>query len=172
MADVDHEVSDSIRAAFIIGSAPTPTQNPGFFVDQLVELAVRALSPGINDPGTALMCIDRLGAALCQMAGRVPPDEYRFDPDGALRVVVAPLTFPRMADTCFAEIRRHGRSSPSITLRLLDVIAETAPCVRREEDRLALLATPTRSPRRPVPPITAARMPAPLSNGSGGPSAS
>ena len=135
----DAQVSDRIRAAFIIGSARTPTQDPLFFVEQLVEMAVRALSPGINDPGTALLCIDRLGAALCQMAGRETPSRYRIDDDGALRVIAAPLTFSRFADTCFVEIRRYGRSSPSVTLRLLDVIAETAACVHREEDRLALL---------------------------------
>ena len=73
------------------------------------------------------------------MAGRATPSKYRFDDDGALRVIAAPLTFSRMADICFGEIRRYGRSSPSITLRLLDVIAETATCVRRDEDRLALL---------------------------------
>ena len=136
---VDEALCESVRAAFIIGSAWTPTQDVQFFIEQLVELAVRALSPGINDPGTARMCLNRLGQSLCQMAARGMPAACRYDHDGHLRVMARPVGLESMAAAAFDEIRRHGRSRVSVTVHLLDVIRDVAGCVTREPDRVALL---------------------------------
>ena len=92
-ATVNDALCESFRRAFIIGSARTPTQDVQFFVEQLVELVIRALSPGINDPGTARMCLDRLGHTLCQMATREMPASCRYDDDGHLRVMARPVAF-------------------------------------------------------------------------------
>jgi uncharacterized membrane protein len=138
-ARADGAFCEAARAAFIIGSARMPTQDVQFFVEQLVELAVRALSPGINDPGTARMCLDRLGQMLCQMATREMPATGRCDGDGRLRLVTKPVTFEDMAATAFDEIRRYGRSSVSVTIHLLDIIGEIGGCVTRDSDRRALL---------------------------------
>ncbi len=128
-----------VRDAFILGPTRTPTQDIGFFIGQLVELAVRALSPGVNDPGTARTCVDRLEEALCLLAGRRLPDERHHDTAGALRLVLPAVTFAGIADSAFDEIRRHGRSSVSVRARLLEAVASLGACVRREDDRLALL---------------------------------
>lgn len=132
-----------VRGAFILGATRTPTQDIGFFIGQLVELAVRALSPGVNDPGTARTCVDRLEEALCLIAGRRLPDERRHDTGGALRLVVPAVTFASIADSAFDEIRRYGRSSVSVRARLLDAVASIGACVRREEDRQALVGHAT-----------------------------
>jgi uncharacterized membrane protein len=125
--------------AWIIGSDRTGTQDVTFFMDQLVELAVRALSPGINDPGTARLCIDRLEQALCHLAGRHIPSAGRFDEDGHLRVLASPLTFPDVVGRAFDEIARYGRSSVSVTCRLLEAVGTIGSCVTREADRSALV---------------------------------
>jgi uncharacterized membrane protein len=138
-ANVDDALCEAVRGAFIIGSARSPTQDVQFYVEQLVELAVRALSPGINDPGTARMCLDRLGQTLCQMATREMPASRRYDDSGRLRVMARPMAFENLAATAFDEIRRYGRSSVSVTVHLLDVIRDIAGCVTREPDRIALL---------------------------------
>jgi uncharacterized membrane protein len=138
-AALDTAFGERARAAFILGSGRTPTQDVQFFIAQLVELAVRALSPGINDPGTARMCLDRLGQMLCLMATRDMPAAARYGDDGRLRVMTSPLTFDDMAAAAFNEIRRYGRSSVSVTSHLLDVIRGVAGCVTREPDRRALL---------------------------------
>jgi uncharacterized membrane protein len=130
---------ETARAAFILGARRTPTQDVEFFIEQLVDLAVRALSPGINDPGTARMCLDRLGQTLCQMATRDMPAAARYDHNGRLRVLTSPVTFDDMAAMAFNEIRRYGRGSVSVTIHLLDVIRGIAGCVTRESDRGALL---------------------------------
>jgi len=100
---------------------------------------VRALSPGINDPATARTCIDRLEQTLCHLAGRRIPSAYRHDDDGTLRVVARAVTFVGMLDLAFTEIARYGRSSVSVSCRLLEAMRDLAPCVRYEEDRLALV---------------------------------
>ena len=131
------------RDAFIIGSNRTGTQDLTFFVDQLVELAVRALSPGINDPGTARLCVDRLEQALCHLAARQIPSAARYDDSGRVRVFACPLTFADIVESAFNEIARYGRSSVSVTCRLLEAVRNVGTCVEREPDRRALLRQAT-----------------------------
>jgi uncharacterized membrane protein len=133
------EIPHRIAGAFIFGNRRTITQDAEFAVDQLVEIAVRALSPGINDPFTALNCIDRLGEALSRLADRKVPSPYRLDPDtGQLRVIAYPVGFAQMADAAFNQIRQYGRSSAAVTLRLLETVAVVADRCRRPADRAAL----------------------------------
>jgi len=147
------DVEESVRATFIIGAERTGTQDLGFFIDQLVELAVRALSPGINDPATARACVDRLEQALCHLAGRWKPSAYRHDDDGTLRIVASAVTFAGMVDLAFTEIARYGRSSVSVSCRLLEALRDLAPCVMHEEDRLALVRQAAFVGDRPAVPF-------------------
>ncbi|MEO7274269.1 MAG: DUF2254 domain-containing protein [Vicinamibacterales bacterium] len=132
------DLDAAIRAAFLIGADRTGTQDLGFFINQLVELAVRALSPGINDPATARTCIDRLQQALCQLASREIPSPNRRDEHGTLRIVAEPVTFPEMLDLALTEIMRYGRTSVSVTCRVLDALRDLSACVSGPEDRRAL----------------------------------
>ncbi len=75
------KLTAQINDAFVLGSQRTDQQDIEFSVNQLVEIAVRALSPGINDPFTAVRCIDQLSAALCHLAQREIPSAYRYDDD-------------------------------------------------------------------------------------------
>ncbi|WP_197527400.1 DUF2254 domain-containing protein [Pirellulimonas nuda] len=128
----------SARAAFGLGSQRTPSQDLEFTVDQLVEVAVRALSPGINDPFTAIRCIDRLGSALCRFAKRDPPSPHRFDADGRLRVTAPPVSFSRFLDCAFDPIRNYARADAQVTRRLLETIATVEKSASRPERRAAL----------------------------------
>jgi len=128
-----------INDVFVLGMQRTEAQDVEFPVRQLVEIAVRALSPGINDPHTAMMCIDRLGASLCRLGDRTFPSPYRYDDAGQLRVIARPVTWAGIVDMAFNEIRQYGRSSAAVTLRLLETIARTAERVTDAEGRAALL---------------------------------
>ena len=130
--------ADALREAFVIGSDRTGTQDVAFFIEQLVELAVRALSPGVNDPGTAQMCLDRLEQTLCRLATRAWPSPLRFDDRGTLRVIAEPVSFEEIAAASFEEIGRHGRHSATVTCHLLRAIAGVSSCAVRAEDRRAL----------------------------------
>jgi uncharacterized membrane protein len=137
-APLDDELERELREAFVLGPQRTPTQDVEFSVDQLVEIAVRALSPGVNDPFTAIRCVDRLGSALCRLAERAIPSPYRHDREGHLRVVAFPTAFRDLLAASFDQIRQYGRSSAAVTVRLLEVIAAIADCARRRDDLAAL----------------------------------
>ena len=135
----DSELVQRIVDVFVFGIQRTETQDVEFPMRQLVEIAVRALSPGINDPHTAIMCIDRLGASLVRLSDRTFPSPYRYDDAGQLRVIASPLAWSDIMDTAFNEIRQYGQSSAVVTLRLLGTIAYIAQHVTEAEEGAALL---------------------------------
>ena len=123
---VDDELRESIRDSFYFGSRRTLAQDIEFAIDQLVEVAVRALSPGVNDPFTAINCVDRLGAALCLLAERNIPSPFRYDDEGALRVVTDASTAAGIVEATFDQIRQASRGIASVTFRLLETISAVA----------------------------------------------
>lgn len=135
---IDEHLSQRIVAAFNLGIQRTPTQDVEFAIDQLVEVAVLALSPSMNDPFTAMNCIDQLGVALCRLAEREMPSPYRYDSDKKLRVVAPAVTFAGVLDAGFNQIRQYGRSSAPVTIRLLETLAILAARARREGDLHAI----------------------------------
>lgn len=124
---------------FLIGHYRTPEQDVEFGIDQLVEIAVRALSPGINDPFTAMTCLDWLGAALCRIASRGLPGKYRCDDAGRLRIVARVSTLQGLADAAFNQIRQNGVGKVAVTLRQLEVITKVAEQIRQAEPSSVLL---------------------------------
>jgi uncharacterized membrane protein len=135
---VSDQLTARVRSAFTLGRQRTPRQDFESAVSQLVEIAVRALSPGINDPFTAIACVDRLGSVLSRVAQREMPSPYRHDGQDQLRVIVPAFTFPAILDVAFDQIRQYGRSSAAVTLRLLETIAVVAGFAQRPEDVAAL----------------------------------
>lgn len=136
---VNKKLTQKINDAFILGNQRTSTQDVEFSVNQLVEIAVRALSPGINDPFTAIRCIDQLSVALCHLLERDIPSLYCYDRDNKLRVIADPVTFAGMTDAAFNQIRQYGQSSVAVTIRLLEVIAVIAAHTHNNNNRAALL---------------------------------
>jgi uncharacterized membrane protein len=133
------DLDEQVNAAFICGRRSTPEQDVEFAIRQLVEIAVRALSPGVNDPFTAINCIDALAAALCRVARHSLRGPHRHDNAGKLRLVTPVTTFSGITDTAFNQIRQYGRGSVAVTIRLLEVIAQCAEQAKTTEQREALL---------------------------------
>jgi len=136
---VDEKLAEQIKNTFILGNERTEQQDIEFPINELVEIALRALSPGINDPFTAIRCIDRLSAGLSHLAQRDFPSPYRYDEDDNLRVIANPITFAELADAAFNQIRRYGQGDVAVTICLLDAIARIALYTRNKKDRAALL---------------------------------
>jgi uncharacterized membrane protein len=132
-------LTDQVRSLFVLGNQRISDQDIEFGVTQLVEIAVRALSPGLNDPFTAITCLDQLGSVLCRLATRTMPSHYRHDHQNQLRVIAPAYTFPEVTDVAFNQIRQHSRSSVAVTIRLLETIAVVAEFTHRPEDRTTLL---------------------------------
>lgn len=127
---MDAEVKQKLEDCLILGSLRSPEQDPVFAIHQLVEVAVRSLSPGINDPFTAMACINRLASALSRLARKDFPSPFRYDDEGTLRVIVQALTFNDLLCASFDQIRRFGKTHVAVTVRLLEaltMIAEQSP---------------------------------------------
>ena len=135
----DEEFDQKVNEAFTIGSDRTARRDVEFYIDQLVEIAVRALSPGINDPFTAMACIDQLGASLRQLAERkLPPPNHR-DEDGNVRVHAKSQTFDGAVSAAFNPIRQYGQTSAPVSMRLMETIAVLAEYAPSAEHRETLL---------------------------------
>jgi len=136
---VNKKLAEQINNAFLVGSQRTDQQDIEFSINQLVEIASRALSPGINDPFTAVRCVDQLSAALCHLAQKEIPSAYRYDGENKLRVIAEPVSFVDAIDSAFNQIRQYGQTSVAVTMRLLEAIAVIAPFTHSKADRAALL---------------------------------
>ncbi len=121
---VNKKLIKKINDAFILGAERTEQQDVEFPINQLVEIALRAISPAVNDPFTAIRCIDRLAAGLCHLVQRDFPSPYRYDKNNKLRIIIAePILFEELADSAFNQIRQYGKSDAAVTSRLLEAIA-------------------------------------------------
>lgn len=135
----NNDLERGLFDALTLGSERLRLQDVEFAIDQLVEVAVRALSPGINDPFTAIACLDRLGTALADLAERDIPAGYYYDDDGHLRVVSNTVTFSGLVERAFDQIRRYAASDVAVTVRLLEVIAVVLARARSDDQREALV---------------------------------
>lgn len=136
---VDQKLTDQINDAFVLGRERTEQQDVEFPINQLVEVAIRAISPAVNDPFTAIRCIDRLSAGLSQLAQREIPSPYRYDDDNNLRVIANPVTFSGLTDAAFDQIRQYSTPDIAVKIRLLEAIEVIATYTRNKKDRTALL---------------------------------
>ncbi|MEX2570464.1 MAG: DUF2254 domain-containing protein [Gemmatimonadota bacterium] len=136
----EQEVHRQVRLAIVVGTHRTLQQDAEFGIHQLVEIAVRALSTGINDPFTAMSCIDRLASALAWLTGRSFPARYRHDDahDGKLRVIADTTSFAGFVDSAFNQIRQSAGHSAAVYIRLLEALATVASRAVTVEQRTAV----------------------------------
>ncbi|MGG6265578.1 DUF2254 domain-containing protein [Leptolyngbya sp. AN03gr2] len=132
------KLAQQIKQAFIFGKERTEQQDIAFPIEQLVEIALRAISPAVNDPFTAIRCIDRLSAGLSQLAQRTFPSPYRYDDQHTLRIIAEPTTFEFLVDRAFNQIRQYAQSDAAVTIRLLEAIALIATYTKTPKQRTAL----------------------------------
>jgi uncharacterized membrane protein len=128
----DDDVTAAVRAALVLGPERTLQADVAFGFQQLSDIAIKALSPGINDPTTAEMCIDRLGELFVRLANRGKPDEVRSSDDGSVRVVLQGPPFALLADQTLDPIRHYGAGDPNVMAHLLSVLGRVAALVPTE----------------------------------------
>lgn len=129
---------DALRSCFYLGVSRTGAQDVEFALEQLVEIGVRALSPGLNDPFTAVRCIDRLGAALCSIARRAPPVRVHRDDEGRPRVVVHWTALPGAIERALSPLVEYGGGHARVVEALIDAIGRVARVTDRPDAREAL----------------------------------
>ncbi|GAA0662408.1 DUF2254 domain-containing protein [Kitasatospora atroaurantiaca] len=137
----------ALRRAVQLGPERTLQQDTAFGMRQLVDIALRTLSPAINDPYSAVQVLDRLSTVVCLLGIRASGDTLCHDPSGTVRVVSRGPAFADHLDLACGQIRRYGAAEPAVCLALLRMLGTTATVVtdplRREaiaeQARLVLL---------------------------------
>lgn len=137
-AACDAEVMHAVRHACVVGRDRTLWQDPEFALKQLVEIALRALSPAVNEPFTATTCIDRLTEGLAALASAPTPRVSWPDAAGRPRVFAQPQDFSTLLHAAFDPIRIFAGPNPAVYTRLFESIAELVLMAKREADRIAL----------------------------------
>ena len=136
---LDDEAEEALREAYTVGSRRTPQGDLDFLINELVEIATRALSAGINDPTTASTCIDWLGAGATEIARRRLPDPRRVGEDGKIRVIALPDGFAQYVERAFGRLRQYAGRDMNAALHVLRTLGEVAAgCSTKEQ--LAVLA--------------------------------
>jgi uncharacterized membrane protein len=119
-------VATALTDAHIVGPSRTLTQDPVFAIDQLVEVALRALSPAVNDTFTALNCIDWLGDCLCRACAESLPSGIYCDSRGNVRLIEPAVTQERLIKGAIDKVRQAGRGMPAISIRQLENLQKVA----------------------------------------------
>jgi uncharacterized membrane protein len=135
---IDEAVPRRVRQAFLLGKYRSLKQDVEFPVQQLVDMALRALSPSLNDPYTAVNCLDRLGAAICHLNGRQPASAYRYDDQGRLRLIRDVPTYEGILDAAFTLIRQNLQRSLGVSIRLLEILQAIAVTATGDTQRQAV----------------------------------
>lgn len=123
-ARVSDEIEEDLRGAVVIGRDRTSYQDLEFAIRRIVELAQRSLSPGTNDPTTALYCIDRLGQVFGRLVNRDIPSPMRFDRSGQLRVATEVFDLGDVTCRAFAAIARYGMTDADVVTQLAETLAK------------------------------------------------
>lgn len=120
---IEAEIDSGIR----IGRHRTLTQDSEFGIAQVVEIAIRALSPAINDTFTGVACVDWVADALLTLAEEAPLEGNWFDTEGTLRVWMPSVRLERLVRLAFDQIRQASVTTPAVMIRQLDAIRRLAP---------------------------------------------
>jgi uncharacterized membrane protein len=137
--DAAPRVTRELRRAHITGPYRTLTQDLAFAVDQLVEIAIRALSPAVNDTFTAMTCIDWLGESLCRVSTRWHPTRVHRDSHGYIRVITSHVSYRRLVERAFEKIRQASRGMPAVMIRQLEALTKIMDHATTAERRELLL---------------------------------
>ncbi len=113
------------RRSLVLGRTRTPVQDSEYSIRQLVEIALRALSPGVNDPFTAIHCIDHLGSALVSLSEVSRLKQFVYDDQGQLRLVLNVTCFEGLVNAAFDQIRQCSNGNIAIQIRLLEIIEKS-----------------------------------------------
>jgi len=135
----EEEKIETLLNQFVIGKTKTPQQDIEYSIHQMVEIASRALSPGINDPYTAIACIDNLTSTMSYLAQAKFPSKYKFDEDGQLRIIAKTLDFEGVLNAAFNQIRQFSTGSAAVIIRLIEALTTIQQFTQNEYQKKAVI---------------------------------
>ncbi len=125
-SDQEDSNYEEARNFVAIGNERVDIQDIEFSLQKLVEIAVRAISPSLNDPHTATNCINRIGSLLIELADVYEPIRYYPDEEGSLRLIAEPVPFREYLYKCFYQIRIYGNHDVSVMNSVMEVLYKLA----------------------------------------------
>jgi uncharacterized membrane protein len=134
------DIMQDLRRAFDLGPSRTLQQDVEFGILQIVDIALKAISPAVNDPTTAIGCVDQLSRIMIRFASREPPESLLYDPPGVFRVSVPWSNFEQLLTTAFEQIRLYAKADVAVSLRLLRALGDIASTTPIASLRAALYA--------------------------------
>ena len=137
-SDITESEASHIRRAFTLGRDRTPHQDAVFAFLQLAEIGLRALSPGVNDPFTAIMCIDRITSAMNQLADRSLPAPHRRDHSHKVRLIAHPYTYEELVEAGYRHIRESAMNQWQVCRHMKERLEFLVARVRDDRFRAAL----------------------------------
>lgn len=126
VARVTPSIISQVHNSFLLGAHRTLYQDPQYGVLMLGDIAIKALSPAINDPNTAVMSLNQISSVLRLVASRELPEQVHYGVDGKVRAILKEPTFEKLAAQAFDQVRRFGMGDATIPIKMLDVIEEVA----------------------------------------------
>ncbi len=124
--DLTDDAVEALRRTCHVAKARDLRQDAAYGIRQLADVALKALSPGINDPTTAETCVSYLRAVLEEVAGRASPPDVRVDPDSGIVLVVRRFTFDELVSDAFDEVARYSAANARVAVAVLDALAGVA----------------------------------------------
>lgn len=137
---ISDEAKDELRGSFTLGARRTPYQDLLFLMDELVDVAARALSTGVNDPYTAITCVDWLAAGAAEMTRRQPPSPYRLDEQGELRLIARDGSFDEQVERGFGRVRPYIARDVNATKHSVEMLGSLAERCQSLEQMQVLAA--------------------------------
>ncbi|MBI9115295.1 DUF2254 domain-containing protein [Sanguibacter suaedae] len=137
--DAPEDLSRRVVGAVALGYERTVEQDAAFGFRQLVDIAVRALSPGVNDPVTAMHCLGHLTDLLVELTGRRLGPTLHEDDEGRGRAVVEDRDLRYYLDLACGQVRRYGRQEPTVLVGLLRMLRDVGLATRDDEQRAEVL---------------------------------
>lgn len=138
LAALDENMGEALNAAYVISEHRMVQQDVGFGIRQLVDIALKALSPGINDTTTAVMCVDYLTAIFVRLVDRRIAMSHRLD-QGELRVIARGTSFESLLAEAFDGIRQNTKGNVAVLSRMLDALQTIASLTASQHRRWAIL---------------------------------
>lgn len=150
---ISDELHNKIRKTFNMASRRSYVQDIGFGFEQLVLVAVRAISPAVNNQILAMSCVDRISEALALLASRKIPSPAHLDKEGNLRVLSKLVDYGSAVELAFGLIAESAKTSPRVTTHMLIAIAELLQVSHPPAFRAALMDMASRIRDQALPSI-------------------
>ncbi|HEV3331440.1 MAG TPA: DUF2254 domain-containing protein [Bryobacteraceae bacterium] len=123
---LNRTVVQELRRAFDLGPSRTLQQDIEFGILQIVDIALKAISPAVNDPSTGIGCVDQLSRIMIRYVSKEPLDSLLYDPPGVFRVKIPWSDFDQLLTSAFEQIRLYAKADVAVSLRLLRALGDIA----------------------------------------------